>query len=541
MRKALAPGSLFAGKYRITRQLGTGSFAHVLLARHEVMERDVALKVLKPAVVEKLPEVSERFLNEAKIISQLRHPNSISVYDFGEEAGVSYMVMEYVTGKALDAVLARGPLPVDQTTRILKQILKSLDEAHALGVIHRDLKPGNVMLTELHGEPDFVKVLDFGVAKLMGEPEPVSNGPPARRSTQFIGTPIYMSPEQVLGQEVVPASDLYSLGLIVYEMLTGDPPLDESNVATVAQRHLEEKPLPFRKLKQLPKPFQRLILKATARFPQQRFTSVSEFARAIPGATSLDHSAEFSKLLAEKAAREIQPTPIPEVFSGKGYIEHPEDSGELWADLGPRKAADPKSKLPTGERDRPKTRRREERSKPTKSPRSKELQVDFGVVRREELRREREVRRTSEERRTNDSADVTRWAWYGAALCVGLVGFHMLGSWISGALIAKVGLGLSPLLAGYLYVAFSPTRRVHGSFEQRVLVPLSRAWMSAVGIALLAGAVIFPKYAAGATRLQARWLVGEEGAAATALGSTADALSRVLTAIFEFTASVVPW
>jgi serine/threonine protein kinase len=539
MKKALSPNALFAGKYRVRKKLGTGSFAHVLLARHEVMERDVALKVLKPEILERMPEVSERFLNEARIVSQLRHPNSVTVYDFGEYQGVSYMVMEYVEGRGLDQLLARGPLSVDQTTAILKQILKSLDEAHAAGVIHRDLKPSNVMLTELHGEPEFVKVLDFGVAKLMGEPEPGQTSQPvtpARRSTQFIGTPIYMSPEQVLGQEVVPASDLYSLGLITYEMLTGDPPLDETNVASVAQRHLEEKALPFKRIKQLPKPFQHLILKATARYPQQRYTSVSEFARDIPGASALDNSAEFSALLAQKAARQSQPTPMPDVFSGKNYVEHPEESGEFWADMGSRKVADPAvTRMPRADdsRERP-------RPKPRASVRQAELQVDYGKVRRDELRREREVRRTPEESR-NELPDLTEWMQYAGAIVVGLIGLHMLGSWIAGALVAKLALGASPLFAAWLWIMFSPYRRVHGGFRHRILLPLSRAWMAVVGVAFLVGALVFPKYAAGATRLQSRWLVGEDGVSAAVLGGTVDALSRLLTRIFEFTAGVVPW
>lgn len=409
MRKALAPGSVFAGKYRIQKQLGTGSFAHVLLARHEVMGRDVALKVLKPEILEKMPEVSDRFINEARIVSQLRHPNSVTVFDFGEVATVSYMVMEYIEGSPLDEVLERGPMSIDRTCRVLKQILKSLDEAHALGIIHRDLKPGNIMLTELHGESDFVKVLDFGVAKLMGDTDGEPSQTPVRRSTQFIGTPIYMSPEQVLGQEVVPASDLYSLGLIVYEMLTGDQPIEAANVATVAQKHLDDKPLPFKKIKQLPKAFQRLILKATARYPQQRFTSVPEFARAIPGAIDLDHSAEFSKLLAQRAAEANEQESIPEVFSGRGYVEHPEDSDELWTDLGPRRAADPSTpkEAISGEFERPKrpadrTGERE-RPKPRRSSRPDELEVDYAKVRREDWRRDREQRQTAE--RVRDSSD----------------------------------------------------------------------------------------------------------------------------------------
>jgi hypothetical protein len=318
-------------------------------------------------------------------------------------------------------------------------------------------------------------------------------------------------------------------------MLTGDPPLDESNVATVAQRHLEEKALPFKKLRQLPKPFQRLILQATARYPQQRFTSVGEFARAIPGTQALDHSAEFSKLLAHQAAREMDETPMPDVFSGKGYIEHPEDSGELWADLGPRQAANPRQPITKKESA---TR---ERPKPRSSRRDADLRVDFGKVRREELKRDREVRRTSETPRLSDTLDLAKWAQYSASFVVGLIGFHMLGSWVAGAVVVKIGLGLSPLIAAYIWIMFSPFRRVHGGLHERIFAPMARAWMASVGIAWLAGMLIFPTYAAGATRVQSRWLVGESGPLAAVFGGAIDALSGILTRLFAFSAGVVPW
>jgi eukaryotic-like serine/threonine-protein kinase len=292
LKNILKAGKLFEGKYRIMRPLGAGSFAIVVHARHEVMERDVALKFLKPKVVESNPEVSERFIREVKIASKLKHPNVVTIFDFGTaDDDLYYMVQEYVAGTTLDAVLtSQGAFAPERVIHIAAQVLDCLTDAHSLGIIHRDLKPANIMLTSHNGDDDFTKILDFGVAKLL-DAEDTKSGV-SRQSTKFIGTPIYMSPEQILGREVQPASDLYSMGLILYEMATGQAPIQADRVAEVVQQHLSDEPLAFPRLHLLPEHLAKVILRATSRQPKDRYRSATAFRLALLGEASAGDTSE---------------------------------------------------------------------------------------------------------------------------------------------------------------------------------------------------------------------------------------------------------
>lgn len=294
LKNILKAGKLFEGKYRIMRPLGAGSFAIVVHARHEVMERDVALKFLKPKVVESNPEVSERFIREVKIASKLKHPNVVTIFDFGTaDDDLYYMVQEYVAGTTLDTVLTnQGAMPPERVVHIAAQVLDCLKEAHTLGIIHRDLKPANIMLTSQSDDEDFVKILDFGVAKLLDPEDAKSGGGASRQSTKFIGTPIYMSPEQILGREVQAASDLYSVGLILYEMATGQAPIQADRVAEVVQQHLSDEPLAFPRLHLLPENLATVILRATSRHPKDRYRTAEAFRLAILGESPSSDTAE---------------------------------------------------------------------------------------------------------------------------------------------------------------------------------------------------------------------------------------------------------
>ena len=283
LKAVLKAGKLFEEKYRILRPLGAGSFAVVVHARHEVMERDVALKFLKPKVVANNPEVSERFVKEVQIASRLKHPNVVAIYDFGKTAeGIYYMVQEYIDGVTVDELMPPGePLARDRALDMMRQTLSCLSEAHSQGIIHRDLKPSNLMSTRDEAGKECVKILDFGVAKLLEKNEDASFGGGPRQSTKFIGTPIYMSPEQILGRSVQPSSDLYSVGLMFYEMLTGQPPIRAEQIAEVVQQHLSEKRFEFSRLMDLDPLFQGAILRATERHPDRRFQSAEDFLRAL--------------------------------------------------------------------------------------------------------------------------------------------------------------------------------------------------------------------------------------------------------------------
>lgn len=335
LKRILRAGKLFEGKYRILRPLGAGSFAVVVHARHEVMERDVALKFLKPKVVESNPEVSDRFVKEVQIASRLKHPNIVQIYDFGEtEDGIYYMVQEFVDGITLDAVLEQAPnkqLPHAQVMSIMKQVAACLAEAHKHNVIHRDLKPSNLMSMQREGK-EIIKILDFGVAKLL---EPGERGSASRQSTKFIGTPIYMSPEQILGLEVGPASDLYSLGLMFYEMITGHPPIQAELVAEVVQQHLSEEAFSFPLLNTLDPLVQKIILKATQRYPENRFKSAQEVAQALDGQFDFSSASAQAPAPARTGPSEFFGLTINEsepdaedemdVFLGKNYIAMSEE------------------------------------------------------------------------------------------------------------------------------------------------------------------------------------------------------------------------
>lgn len=218
------PGDLLAGRYRIEAPLGSGGHANVFLAHQEKLGRKVAIKILKTSEgdefipAHKSEVLHKRFEQEAKLISQLRDPRTITMYDYGTTPdGTLYMVTEYVEGRSLKKVLAEeGAISQDRVLRILEQLLMSIQEAHALGVLHRDIKPDNIMLYEHLGRRDQLKLLDFGIAKIVGD-EDVD----LTAENSIVGTPRYIAPERIRGEDLAPSSDLYSLGLVTYEMLTG--------------------------------------------------------------------------------------------------------------------------------------------------------------------------------------------------------------------------------------------------------------------------------------------------------------------------------
>ena len=381
LKAILRAGKLFEGKYRIQRPLGAGSFAVVVHAKHEVMERDVALKLLKPKVVASNPEVSERFVNEVQIASRLRHPNLVEIYDFGvTDDGIYYMVQEYIEGKTVDEVFTAQtePLARPLIMRMMAQVLSCLGEAHAQGVIHRDLKPSNLMLTRDEEGREMIKILDFGVAKLLEKDDQGVLGGAVRQSTKFIGTPIYMSPEQILGKGLTPSSDLYSAGLMLYEMLTGEPPIDADQIAEVVRLHLADEPFAFPRLPELPPLLQRVILKSTSRQPQDRYPDAKTFAAALRGEEQAPQ---------QPPAAPADPAPAKEphkdVFSGRHYIDIPEEHDELFDplpfDSQVRARAEAADAAPSYSSRRPPKKERPPEPKPSEP--LGELELDMDVMR----------------------------------------------------------------------------------------------------------------------------------------------------------------
>jgi serine/threonine protein kinase len=267
------------GKYIVTRRLGRGGMAEVYCARHPTLDREVAIKVIHPHLASEAG-FTDRFCREAKLVASLRHPHVVQLYDFDVVNDQPFMVMEYLEGGTLKARLmqnhARGTtMPLDQVARYLNAIASALDYAHAHGAVHRDIKPANILFTA-PGEP---VLSDFGIAKIMGESLQFST------SSAIIGTPAYMSPEQAASKPVDVRSDLYSLGIVLYEMVTGHVPFEGDSPTAVMLQHLTTPPPPPRQFNpNIPEPVQAVILKALAKNPDSRFQSGGELARAFDAA-----------------------------------------------------------------------------------------------------------------------------------------------------------------------------------------------------------------------------------------------------------------
>jgi serine/threonine-protein kinase len=257
---------VFTGRYQIVRHLARGGMAEVYLARDLLLDRPVALKVLFPEFATDRSFV-ERFRREARSAANLNHPNIVSIYDWGEEEGTYFIVMEYVDGLTLrDVIRRQGPLAASRAAEIGADIAAALHFAHVGGVVHRDVKPGNVLITASQ-----VKVTDFGIARA---------GDPAESLTQagaVMGTATYFSPEQAQGHVVDPRTDVYSLGVVLYEMVAGRPPFTGDNPVSIAYQHVREEPVPpSRHNPDVPPAFDAIIAKAMAKNRANRYSSAEE-------------------------------------------------------------------------------------------------------------------------------------------------------------------------------------------------------------------------------------------------------------------------
>jgi eukaryotic-like serine/threonine-protein kinase len=269
-------GDLIDGRFRAMEMLGTGGFGTVYRALQENVGRDVALKFLTPGVA-KDPVNVERFRREAFHISQLRHPNTITLYDYGQTSeGLIYMVMELLEGTSLsDAIQNDGALEQDRAIHVFIQVLKSLSEAHQRGIVHRDLKPENIFLCEMFGEQDYVKVLDFGVAKMTMEEGDDGVEDKLTKAGRIFGTPMYMAPEQACAEPITPATDVYALGLLLFEILSGLPPVTGRNRMDVIHKQIRD-PVPVLTDELNGTPIGDFIRKACEKEPSARFHNASQ-------------------------------------------------------------------------------------------------------------------------------------------------------------------------------------------------------------------------------------------------------------------------
>jgi len=293
MSDVLPPGTRLAGRYIVREPLGQGGMAHVYRGDHDTIARPVAIKVLNRAL-SRQPSIVVRFMQEARASSKVRHENVVEVTDFGEtDDGRPFMVMEFLEGEDLGRTLHRdGPLSWERARPILVQILAALQAAHDKSVIHRDMKPENVFRTRLMGSDDFIKVFDFGIAKvLLGD-----DGSPAQPLTlegQVMGTPAYMSPELCLGETIDARSDLYAVGVIAYQMLTGRTPFRSDRSALILH-HQVHQALP--KMSEtapdvkVDRGIEQKIARALAKKRDDRYASAREFADALLVGTAPESS-----------------------------------------------------------------------------------------------------------------------------------------------------------------------------------------------------------------------------------------------------------
>ena len=273
-------GLIVADRYRVLELIGRGGMGVVYKAEHSRIGKVLALKLLTGELTRHTDQVG-RFKREALMASRLSHPNTVQVFDFGDADGLAYLAMEYVRGENLGTLVERlGPLGAARTARIVIQICSSLAEAHDKGIVHRDLKPENIMVLKTSIGEDVAKVLDFGLAKLR-ESSDLSE---VTMSGAIVGTPYYMAPEQIRGEAVGPAADVYALGALMYSCLTGTVVFDAQTPMGVLTRHLVEEPEPPSARAPglgLSKSFDRIVLSALAKDPARRIGSVTDLQQAL--------------------------------------------------------------------------------------------------------------------------------------------------------------------------------------------------------------------------------------------------------------------
>ena len=308
---------LTGDRYQPVARLGAGAFGEVQRAHDRLLGRDVAVKRIRlEAFVEpgRLDEVKKRFLREARVAARLRHRNIVTMHDIVSSPDTSFIVMELVEGETLQSLLARrGRLGLDETARILEQVAAALDHAHANGVVHRDVKPANIMI-EPSGQ---VKVMDFGIAKLDEGANLTSTG-------SIMGTPNYMAPEQARGESVDSRSDLFSLGCVLYECLTGTRPFQSPSVSAILVKILTEDPPPVDlEALGLPRGLQPVLLRATAKDPAARYPSgaaMIEALRRLDASATTSGTAVAAPLAAPASSATASPTVVSQAPAGERHV-----------------------------------------------------------------------------------------------------------------------------------------------------------------------------------------------------------------------------
>ena len=299
------------GLYRIIEQLGQGGMATVFKARHKVLKRDAALKFLHPAFLED-PEFVERFRHEARMIAGLEHPNIVPVFDFAEHEGLPYLAMKFVRGETLKARLSRGGLSMEKSCRIIDAVGQGLAYAHVKGILHRDVKPSNVLM----GEDAGIYLADFGIARIAASAQSTLS------SEMLIGTPQYISPEQARSEpDLDERTDIYSLGIMLYELVVGHVPFDADTPISIIHDHLHTPPpRPSRSVEGVSEGVEHVIMRALAKKREDRYESAEAMVEAFLEAARATEYAEPDEVLEGPSAAEIEVSKVPTVTAPKPLV-----------------------------------------------------------------------------------------------------------------------------------------------------------------------------------------------------------------------------
>lgn len=315
-------GREILGQFCITEKIGQGGMGAVYKAEQPSMDRLVAVKILHPRLAAR-PDLVTRFKREAKAMSRLTHPNTVRVYLYGElETGRElYIVMEFLDGSDLMRVLRRdGPMDVARAARVLVHICGALEEAHNAAIVHRDLKPENIILTTQGGIPDFPKVLDFGLAKIRDMDGHRVGGPILTQQGMVFGTPEFMSPEQAQGLELDRRTDIYSLGIIFYEMIVGRLPFKAQSPVDFIGHHLKTPPIPIAERapeRRFAPEVWPVVARSIEKNPDRRYQTAAEFAQAL--ASLVDGSGAFHRPTPARPSAVVMQMPAPVVPVAASY------------------------------------------------------------------------------------------------------------------------------------------------------------------------------------------------------------------------------
>jgi serine/threonine protein kinase len=312
----LAPGTRLGGRYELREPVARGGMGEVWRADDPVLGRTVAVKVVLPSLSAE-PGFAERFRTEARAMAALSDPSIVEVYDYGQADGISYLVMPFVQGESLHDLLNRvGPLPPREAMNVVAQVANALQQAHRSGIVHRDVKPGNLLV-----RPDGRLMLtDFGIARSVA-------ANPVTRAGRVVGTAAYLAPEQIAGSPVAPATDIYALGIVAYECLTMTQPFVADSPVDIAIKHTRDEPPPLPDT--IPTNVQHVVMRALAKDPDQRWPNARAMAKAATDAARDLPEAPWT-VVAPVAARHPAPTAaLPPI------LDEPRRRGRLWAGLIP--------------------------------------------------------------------------------------------------------------------------------------------------------------------------------------------------------------